>query len=74
MSGDNEEAGLAAAAGASVGGAAGQPWEVNEDLFDCMRAYYVSNTEDNVKYYEAGGVILAMGKKKMSRAVIQLSL
>jgi hypothetical protein len=64
MSGDNEEAGLAAAAGASVGGAAGQPWEVNEDLFDCMRAYYVSNTEDNVKYYEAGGGYLSDGEEE----------
>jgi hypothetical protein len=25
-----------------------QPWEVDEDLFECMRAYYINNTEDNV--------------------------
>ena len=41
-----------------------QPWEVNEDLFDCMRAYYVSNTEDNVKYYEAGGGYLSDGEEE----------
>jgi len=41
-----------------------QPWEVNEDLFDCMRAYYLSNTEDNVKYYEAGGGCLSDGEEE----------
>jgi hypothetical protein len=51
-----------------------QPWEINEDLFDCLRAYYINNTEENVKHYELGGVVLAMRKTKMSRAVIQLSL
>ena len=41
-----------------------QPWEINEDLFDCMRAYYVNNTEDNVKHYEKGGGCLSDGEDK----------
>ena len=33
-----------------------QPWEVNEDLFDCMRVYYKEQVDSNVKYcYELGG-------------------
>ena len=32
-----------------------QPWEVNEDLFDCMRAYYKEQVDSNVKCYELGG-------------------
>ena len=39
-----------------------QPWEVNEDLFDCMRVYYINNTEDNVKYYESGKGCLSDGE------------
>ena len=39
-----------------------QPWEVNNDLFDCMRAYYIKNTEDNVKYYESGKGCLSDGE------------
>ena len=31
-----------------------QPWEVNEDLFDCLRAYYNDVQEDNVKTYDIG--------------------
>ena len=26
-----------------------QPWEVNEDLFDCMRVYYQDVQTDNIK-------------------------
>ena len=62
MSGDNEEAGLAAATGASVGGAAG------------LAAAGASATDPINEEMKQGGVVLAMGKKKMSRAVIQLSL
>ena len=32
-----------------------QPWEVNEDLFDCMRVYYKEQVDSNVKCYELGG-------------------
>ena len=33
-----------------------QPWEVNEDLFDCMRVYYEQEGKrDNVKVCEEGG-------------------
>ena len=33
-----------------------QPWEVNEDLFDCMRVYYEQEEKmDNVKICEQGG-------------------
>jgi len=33
-----------------------QPWEVNEDLFDCMRLYYKEPQADsNVKCYEQRG-------------------
>jgi len=32
-----------------------QPWEVNEDLFDCMRVYYKEQADSNVKCYELGG-------------------
>ena len=32
-----------------------QPWEVNEDLFDCMRLYYKEQLDSNVKCYELGG-------------------
>ena len=32
-----------------------QPWEVNEDLFDCMRLYYKEQVDSNVKCYELGG-------------------
>jgi hypothetical protein len=32
-----------------------QPWEVNEDLFDCMRVYYKVQVDSNVKCYELGG-------------------
>jgi hypothetical protein len=33
-----------------------QPWEVNEDLFDCMRVYYEQEGKgDNVKLCEQGG-------------------
>jgi len=32
-----------------------QPWEVNEDLFDCMRVYYKEQSDSNVKCYELGG-------------------
>jgi hypothetical protein len=36
-----------------------EPWEVNEDLFDCMRLYYKDATADNVKCYELGGDCLS---------------
>jgi hypothetical protein len=32
-----------------------QPWEVNEDLFDCMQLYYRETKAHNVKCYERGG-------------------
>jgi len=32
-----------------------QPWEVNKDLFDCMRVYYKEQADSNVKCYELGG-------------------
>ncbi len=32
-----------------------EPWEVNEDLFDCMRLYYKEQADSNVKCYELGG-------------------
>jgi hypothetical protein len=32
-----------------------QPWEVNKDLFDCLRKYYKNKgDEENVKCYEPG--------------------
>ena len=31
-----------------------QPWEVNEDLFDCIRAYYRDVQTENIKTYELG--------------------
>ena len=31
-----------------------EPWEVNEDLFDCIWAYYNDVQEDNIKTYEIG--------------------
>ena len=31
-----------------------QPWEVNEDLFDCMRGYYQDVQTDNIKTYDIG--------------------
>jgi hypothetical protein len=31
-----------------------QPWEVNEDLFDCIRAYYNDVPTDNIKTYDIG--------------------
>ena len=31
-----------------------QPWEVNEDLFDCLWAYYNDVQEDNIKTYDIG--------------------
>ena len=38
-----------------------QPWEVNEDLFDCMRVYYEQEGKrDNVKVCEEGGIVGAM--------------
>ena len=55
MSGDNEQAGLAAAAGASVGGAAG------------LAAAGASATDPIND--EAGGVVLAMGKIQLSLGV-----
>jgi hypothetical protein len=27
-----------------------QPWEVNEELFDCIRAYYRDVQTENIKY------------------------
>jgi hypothetical protein len=36
-----------------------QPWEVNEDLFDCMRLYYKEQADSNVKCYELGGGCLS---------------
>jgi len=32
-----------------------QPWEVNEDLFDCMQVCYKEQADSNVKCYELGG-------------------
>ena len=32
-----------------------QSWEINEDLFDCMREYYDKGNKDNVKTCELGG-------------------
>ena len=32
-----------------------QPWEVNEDLFYCMRLYYKEQLDSNLKCYELGG-------------------
>ena len=32
-----------------------QLWEINEDLFDCMREYYNKGNKDNVKTCELGG-------------------
>ena len=32
-----------------------QPWEINKDLFDCMREYYNMVNKDNVKTCELGG-------------------
>ena len=29
-----------------------QPWEVNEDLFDCLRTYYRDVQMDNIKTYD----------------------
>ena len=31
-----------------------EPWEVNEDLFDCIRAYYNDVQENNIKTYDLG--------------------
>ena len=31
-----------------------QPWEVNEDLFDCIRAYYNDVQDNNIKTYDLG--------------------
>jgi len=31
-----------------------QPWEVNEDLLDCLGAYYNDVQEDNIKTYDIG--------------------
>ncbi len=31
-----------------------QPGEVNEDLFDCIRAYYRTVQTENIKTYELG--------------------
>ncbi len=31
-----------------------QPWEVNEDLFDCLRAYYKDVPTDNIRTYDIG--------------------
>jgi hypothetical protein len=31
-----------------------QPWEVNEDLFDCMRAYYNDVQDNKIKTYDLG--------------------
>ncbi len=36
-----------------------QPWEVNKDLFDCMRLYYRDTKAHNVKCYELGGECLS---------------
>jgi hypothetical protein len=36
-----------------------QPWEVNKDLFDCMRLYYRDTKAHNVKFYELGGECLS---------------
>ena len=41
-----------------------QPWEVDEDLFECMRAYYINNTEDNVQHYELGEGCLSDGEEE----------
>jgi hypothetical protein len=32
-----------------------QPWEVNENLFNCMRLYYKEQADSHVKCYELGG-------------------
>jgi hypothetical protein len=32
-----------------------QPWEVNEELFECLRLYYKEQVDSNVKCYELGG-------------------
>jgi hypothetical protein len=32
-----------------------EKWEINEDLFDCIRAYYKDDTSGKVKTYELGG-------------------
>jgi hypothetical protein len=75
MSGDNEEAGLAAAAGASVGGAAGLAAAgASVGGAAGLAAAGASATDPINEEMKQGGVVLAMGKKKMSRAVIQLSL
>ena len=31
-----------------------QPWEVNEDLFDCLRAYYQDVPTDGIRTYDIG--------------------
>ena len=31
-----------------------EPWEVNEDLFDCIWAYYNDVQENNIKTYDLG--------------------
>jgi hypothetical protein len=31
-----------------------QPWEVNEDLFDCIRVYYQDVQMENMKPYDLG--------------------
>jgi hypothetical protein len=31
-----------------------QPWEVNKDLFDCIRVYYQDVQTENIKTYELG--------------------
>jgi hypothetical protein len=36
-----------------------QPWEVNEDLFDCLWLYYKEQADSNVKCYELGGDCLS---------------
>ncbi len=38
-----------------------QPWEVNKDLFDCMKLYYKKEgNKDTVKTCELGGNVRAM--------------
>jgi hypothetical protein len=36
-----------------------QPWEVNENLFDCMRLYYKEQADSNVKCYDQWGDCLS---------------
>ena len=51
-----------------------QPWEVNEDLFNCMLLYYNEQADSNVKCYELGGIVKVMKRSRVIQWCLDVSV